>query len=54
MTRLRSLAEAELFVAAGIPLVASVAFAEDDLAGAGYGTSRPPADHHRLRRGRAR
>jgi len=39
VTRLRSLAEAELFVAAGIPLVASVAFEEDELPGAGYRTS---------------
>lgn len=38
VTRLRSLAEAERFVAAGIPLVASVAFAEDELDGAGYAT----------------
>ncbi len=38
VTRLRSLAEAELFIASGIPLVASVAFAEDDMTGAGYGT----------------
>ena len=39
VTRLRSLAEVELFVAAGIPLVASVAFEKDELPGAGYGTS---------------
>ena len=39
VTRLRSLEEAELFVAAGIPLVASVAFEEDELPGAGYRTS---------------
>jgi hypothetical protein len=38
VTRLRSLAEAEQLVAAGIPLVASVAFPEGDLDGAGYGT----------------
>jgi hypothetical protein len=38
VTRLRSLAEAELFLAAGIPLVASVSFSEDELTGAGYGT----------------
>jgi hypothetical protein len=38
VTRLRSLAEAELFVAAGIPLVATVSFAEDQLDGANYGT----------------
>ena len=36
--RLRSLREAEAFVAAGIPLVASVSFAEDALPGAGYDT----------------
>ena len=39
VTRLRSLAEAELFIAAGIPLVASVAFTEAELEGAGYSTS---------------
>jgi peptidase C39-like protein len=39
VTRLRSLAEAELFIAAGIPLVASVAFEADELPGAGYRTS---------------
>ena len=39
VTRLRSLAEAERFVAAGIPLVASVAFEEHELPGAGYRTS---------------
>jgi hypothetical protein len=38
VTRLRSLAEAELFVAAGLPLAASVAFTEDGLTGAGYET----------------
>jgi hypothetical protein len=39
VTRLRSLAEAEAFVAAGIPLGASVAFPEHGgLTGAGYGT----------------
>ena len=38
VTRLRGLEEAELFVAAGIPLVLSVAFAEDELDGAGYDT----------------
>jgi hypothetical protein len=38
VTRLRSLAEAELFVAAGIPLVVSVAFTRDQLEGAGYDT----------------
>lgn len=39
VTRLRSLAEAELFVAAGIPLVVGVAFTRDQLDGAGYDTS---------------
>lgn len=39
MTRLRSLAEAELFVAAGIPLVVSVSFTRDELDGAGYDTA---------------
>ncbi|MGZ8742657.1 MAG: C39 family peptidase [Nocardioides sp.] len=39
VTRLRSLDEAELFVAAGIPLVASVSFTCDELDGAGYGTA---------------
>jgi hypothetical protein len=38
VTRLRTLDEAERFVAAGIPLVASISFAEDELAGAGYTT----------------
>jgi hypothetical protein len=38
VTRLRSLDEAELFVAAGIPLVASVSFKRDQLDGAGYDT----------------
>ena len=38
VTRLRSLAEAELFTRAGIPLVVGVAFAADQLDGAGYGT----------------
>lgn len=38
VTRLRSLTEAEMFVAAGIPLVASVSFAESELTGAGYST----------------
>jgi Peptidase_C39 like family len=38
VTRLRSLEEAELFVAAGIPLAATVAFPEDGLRGAGYAT----------------
>ena len=39
VTRLRSLAEAELFIAAGIPLVASVSFSKGELKGAGYGTN---------------
>ena len=38
VTRLRSLTEAEAFVAAGIPLVASVSFHESELTGAGYST----------------
>jgi hypothetical protein len=38
VTRLRSLAEAEHFVNAGIPLVVGVAFTADQLEGAGYGT----------------
>jgi Peptidase_C39 like family len=38
VTRLRSLREAEQFIAAGIPLVASVSFEDDQLAGAGYST----------------
>jgi hypothetical protein len=39
VTRLRSLAEAEAFVAAGIPLVASVSFKKSKLDGAGYSTN---------------
>ena len=39
VTRLRSLAEAEAFIAAGIPLVASVSFKESKLDGAGYSTN---------------
>ncbi|GAB3160034.1 hypothetical protein GCM10027059_07220 [Myceligenerans halotolerans] len=39
VTRLRSLAEAERFVAAGIPLVVSVNFAEEEMPEAGYGTN---------------
>jgi Peptidase_C39 like family len=38
VTRLRSLEEAELFIAAGIPLAVTVAFDEDGLSGAGYTT----------------
>jgi hypothetical protein len=39
VTRLRSLTEAEAFVAAGIPLVVSVSFKKGELTGAGYGTN---------------
>jgi hypothetical protein len=39
VTRLRDLTEAEAFVAAGVPLVVSVSFREDELDGAGYETS---------------
>jgi len=38
VTRLRGIEEAARFVAAGIPLVLSVAFTEDELDGAGYHT----------------
>jgi hypothetical protein len=38
VTRLRSLTEAEAFIAAGIPLVVSVSFKADELDGAGYDT----------------
>ncbi|MEJ7629277.1 MAG: C39 family peptidase [Nocardioidaceae bacterium] len=38
VTRLRSLDEAETLVAAGVPVVASVSFADDELTGAGYAT----------------
>lgn len=38
VTRLRSLRDAELFIAAGIPLVASMTFTQAELDGAGYGT----------------
>ncbi len=38
VTRLRSLTEAETFVAAGIPLAATVSFTQDALTGAGYAT----------------
>jgi peptidase C39-like protein len=38
VTRLRSLAEAETFIAAGIPLAATVSFTEETLTGAGYAT----------------
>ncbi|WP_256792030.1 peptidase C39 family protein [Terrabacter sp. Ter38] len=39
VTRLRTLTEAEAFVAAGIPLVVSVSFKKGELKGAGYGTN---------------
>jgi hypothetical protein len=39
VTRLRSMDEAELFLEAGIPLVASVSFRREELDGAGYDTS---------------
>ena len=39
VTRLASLVDVEAFIAAGIPLVASVAFEEHELPGAGYRTS---------------
>jgi hypothetical protein len=39
VTRLRSLAEAESFLASGIPLVVSVSFKEGKLDGAGYSTN---------------
>ncbi len=39
VTRLRSLTEAEQFIQAGIPLVASVTFSASELTGAGYGTA---------------
>jgi hypothetical protein len=39
VTRLRSLAEAELFINAGIPLVVGVAFTRDQLKGAAYETT---------------
>ena len=39
VTRLRNLTEAERFIKAGIPLVASVAFKSSDLDGAGYSTN---------------
>jgi hypothetical protein len=38
VTRLRSLTEVETFVAAGIPLAATVSFTPDTLTGAGYAT----------------
>lgn len=39
VTRLRSLTEAEAFIAGGIPLVVSVAFKRDELPGSGYDTN---------------
>jgi len=39
VTRLRSLAEAEVFIAAGIPLVVSTSFTGSELDGAGYDTA---------------
>ncbi|KRF41139.1 peptidase C39 family protein [Terrabacter sp. Soil810] len=39
VTRLRTLTEAEEFIAAGIPLVVSVSFKKGELTGAGYGTN---------------
>jgi len=39
VTRLRTLTEAEAFIAAGIPLVVSVSFKKGELSGAGYGTN---------------
>ncbi|MFS8480242.1 MAG: C39 family peptidase [Micromonosporaceae bacterium] len=39
VTRLRSLNEAELFIAAGIPLVVSASFRKDQIPGLTYGTS---------------
>ncbi len=38
VTRLRSLEEAELFIAAGVPLIASVVFTSEEADGAGYAT----------------
>lgn len=38
VTRLRGLGDAERFIVAGIPLIASVAFTSDQLAGSGYDT----------------
>ncbi|WP_433165749.1 peptidase C39 family protein [Kribbella sp. CA-247076] len=39
VTRLRSLTEAEQFIKAGVPLIASLSFKKGDLPGAGYGTN---------------
>jgi hypothetical protein len=38
VTRLRSLTEVEAFIAAGLPLAATVSFTEESLSGAGYAT----------------
>jgi hypothetical protein len=38
VTRLRSLTEAEAFIAGGLPLAATVSFTEESLTGAGYAT----------------
>ena len=52
VTRLRSLAEAELFVAAGIPLIVSAAFTSRQGAGAGLSTPGTPHRAGRLHRRR--
>lgn len=39
ITRLRSLTEAEQFIAAGIPIIVSVSFKKSELPNAGYGTN---------------
>ena len=39
VTRLRSLVEAEAFIAAGIPLIVSAAFRADEVPGLGYDTA---------------
>ncbi|TDO34329.1 peptidase C39-like protein [Kribbella sp. VKM Ac-2527] len=39
VTRLRSLTEAEQYIKAGIPLIASLSFKKGELPGAGYGTN---------------
>ena len=49
VTRLRSLREAERFIAAGIPLVASISFGSGELDGAPISAhQRPPAGDRRL------
>ena len=50
VTRLRSLTEAEQFIAAGIPLVASVSFKKGELARRRLRHQRPPDGDRRLRR----